>query len=118
MAKKLVVILLLISLSISLCACRSNPDGAAGAVDESESSEPLTPEEIKINEINEYLNGVSYLDFELTGSGEPYYMGRWFEKSLRGVSYMATLTDGSLLYFFIDGAKSFDVEFYVNKHKD
>ena len=49
MTKKLVVILLLISLCISLCACRLNTDGAAGVDDESKNAVPLTPEEIKIS---------------------------------------------------------------------
>ena len=72
------------------------------------------PEDEKIAEYNRYLETVTYLDFELTGSSEPYYMGRWFEKELKGVDYMATLTDGSLFYFLIDGAESFDLDFYIN----
>lgn len=71
-------------------------------------------EDEKIAEYEQYLETVTYLDFELTGLGEPYYMGRWFAKELRGVDYMATLTDGSLLYFLVDGAESFDLDFYVN----
>ena len=72
-----------------------------------------TAEEIKAAELNEYLSTVSYRKFELTGSTEPYFMGRWFEKEIEGTKHMVTVTSGSHLYFVIEGATSFDVSFTV-----
>ena len=60
-----------------------------------------------------YLAAVSYHDYALTGENTPYFMGRWFEKEVDGISHMVTLTDGSALYFMIHGATSFDVNFTV-----
>lgn len=116
MMKKILVIVMALSILVSFCACRSNTDSAEdiGETQMKETLETMSAEEVRMAEYTEYLSSVTYLDFELTGSSEPYYMGRWFEKSLRGEKYMATLTDGSLLYFLIDGAESFDVIFYEN----
>ena len=62
-------------------------------------------------ELEAYLDTVSYLDFELTGDFEPYYLGRWFEKNVAGATHMMTVTDGSLLYFMTDGATEVRVNF-------
>jgi lysophospholipase L1-like esterase len=72
-----------------------------------------TPEELAKAENIEYLKTVTYLDFELTDSAEPYFMGRWFEKEIEGENHMVTVTDGSALYFLINNASSFDVNFTV-----
>lgn len=68
----------------------------------------MTPEAA---EYTEYLSTVEYLDFELTGNTSPYFMGRWYQRKLLTLPHMFTVTDGSMLYFLIDGAESFDVVF-------
>ena len=65
----------------------------------------------KLAELAQYLSTVTYNNFELTGTNEPYFMGRWFEKEISGVSHMVTVTSGSHCYFMTDGATSIDVEF-------
>ena len=60
-----------------------------------------------------YLSSVTYRNFVLTGTNEPYYIGRWFDKKINGVSHKVTLTDGAYLCFMIEGSKSFDVNFTV-----
>lgn len=60
-----------------------------------------------------YLAGVNYRRYALTGENEPFYIGRWFEKEIGGVSHRVTLTDGSYFCFLIEGAAFFDVNFTV-----
>ena len=60
-----------------------------------------------------YLSEVSYRRFVLTGEAEPFYIGRWFDKEIGGVSHKVTLTDGAYFCFLIEGATSFDVNFTV-----
>lgn len=68
--------------------------------------------------LEEYLSTVEYHSFVLTGKNEPYFMGRWFEKEIGGVSHMVTVTDGSLFYFLTEGATSFDVNFTLITEKE
>ena len=75
------------------------------------STEAPTTADPRIAELGEYLSTVTYRDFELTGSNEPYFMGRWFEKELDGVSHMVTVTSGSHCYFLTDGATSIELNF-------
>ena len=42
----------------------------------------------KIAELTQYLSTVTYNNFELTGSNEPYFMGRWFEKDISGTKHI------------------------------
>ena len=71
----------------------------------------LSPEEEELRANEAYLATVSYLDFTLTGENTPYYVGRWFEKTVNNTTHTVTTTDGSHLYFLIDGAQSFDILF-------
>ena len=73
----------------------------------------LSPEEQLAADRQAYLDTVTYRDFVLTGEDQPYYMGRWFDKEIEGVSHKVTLTDGAHLYFLIENAASFDVVFTV-----
>ena len=78
-------------------------------------TEPVTlsPEEQLAADRQAYLDTVTYRSFVLTGEDQPYYMGRWFDKEIEGVNHKVTLTDGSHLYFLIEGAASVDVTFTV-----
>lgn len=58
-----------------------------------------------------YLQTVVYRDYELTGSDEPYYMGRWFEKEIAGDIHMVSVTDGSMVYFLVKGSLSVEITF-------
>ncbi|MBO5682500.1 MAG: hypothetical protein J6S10_00825 [Clostridia bacterium] len=62
-------------------------------------------------ELTAYLSTVTYNRFELTNPDEPYFVGRWFDKDVNGEAHKVTLTDGSLFYFLVEGAASFDVNF-------
>ncbi len=69
-------------------------------------------EEAKRREDQAWLDEhVTYLDYILAEKDTPYYVGRWFEKEIDGVSHMVTTTDGSHLYFLIEGATKIDVNF-------
>lgn len=61
----------------------------------------------------EYLSSVTYRSFVLTGENTPFYMGRWFDKEINGVTHKVTLTDGAHCYFLIENADSFRVDFSV-----
>lgn len=67
-------------------------------------------ETTEVNEYQEYLNSISP-KYVLLDTTTPGFVGRWFEKKVRGINHMVTLNDGSALYFMTDGAKSFNVEF-------
>lgn len=78
-------------------------------------TEPVTlsPEEQLAADRTAYLSTVTYRDFVLTGEDQPFYIGRWFDKDIEGVTHKVTLTDGAHLYFLIENAASFDVSFTV-----
>ena len=78
-------------------------------------TEPVTlsPEEQLAADRQAYLDTVTYRNFVLTGEEAPYYMGRWFDKEIDGISHKVTLTDGAHLYFMVENATSFDVAFTV-----
>ena len=75
--------------------------------------ETLSPEEQAKKDAMDFLATVSDHRYELTGMNEPFYVGRWFEKEIEGVSHRVTLSDGSQIYFLIEGAASFDIDFTV-----
>ena len=111
--------LLVAACLLPLAACDSStPDETAPdppAVTTEAPTEPVTlsPEEQLAADRMAYLSTVTYRDFVLTGEDQPYYMGRWFDKEIEGVSHKVTLTDGAHLYFLIENAASFDVVFTV-----
>ncbi len=73
--------------------------------------ETMSEEEIKIMEDQNYLATVTYLNFELTGEDKPYFVGRWFEKTVKDAPHMVTTTDGAHLYFLVQGATEIAVNF-------
>lgn len=103
----MIMMALLFCTCIGLSACGAGVDTAATT----EPAVTLSPEESERAACQAYLDTVSYLDFELTGEASPYFVGRWFEKTLDGVAHTVTLSDGSHLYFMVDGADSVFVNF-------
>ena len=104
----------------TLVACKGGDDPAETTAATTEETSATTTaattagpseEELKLAELTEYLTTVSYRDFELTGEDTPYFMGRWFEKELDGVSHMVSVTSGSHFYLLTDGATSINVNF-------
>ena len=51
--------------------------------------------------------------YEILEESKPCFLGRWFEKEVDGTPHMATTTDGAKIYFLIEGAESFTVDFTV-----
>ena len=127
MIKRISAILLCLVLLATMVACKGKNDPAETTATTTEApvttTAPATTlpkpdipdgpssEGLKRAELSDYLSNVTYNRFELTEEREPYFMGRWFEKEIDGVSHMVTTTDGSLLYFATYGATSFDVNF-------
>ena len=117
--KKWVALFLCFAVMISLTSCVNRE--AAESVYESSSEETeggLSSEEREMTENRKFLETVAYLDYVLTGENAPYFLGRWFEKKINGVKHYVTLTDGSAIYFLIDGAESFDINFTVITSKE
>lgn len=101
---------LLIIGTLSACDNAKEPEDTTVA-DTIPESETLSHEEQKLADEKAYLDTVTYLDFELTGEDQPYFLGRWFEKEINGTSHMVTTTDGSHLYFLVKGATELQVNF-------
>lgn len=124
MCKRILAVALCFIMLLAFVSCNSGDDPAETTAatttatttaattggDETKDTKPTDPVE--------YLATVTYNNFELTGTSEPYFMGRWFEKEIDGTSHMVTVTDGSLFYFMIDGAESFDVNFTLITEKE
>ena len=124
--KKLPLLLaVLLCASALLTSCQGGPSSYDTEIYSEESTtvnnvtealtEPVTlsPEEQLAADRQAYLDTVTYRDFVLTGEEAPYYVGRWFDKEIEGVTHKVTLTDGAHLYFLIENAASFDVVFAV-----
>ena len=110
MLMKKFLCLLLSVVTIVLCAC--------SAENESETEETTEYLESKtevettvLDTYQDFLDEITYLNFELGNQDSPTFVGRWFEKKINDVSHMVTLNAGSALYFMIDGAKSVNVIF-------
>ena len=76
-----------------------------------EETEPVSPEQRLLADRKAYLDTITYRRFALTGEDRPFYIGRWFEKEIDGLTHHVTLTDGAHLYFLIENANSFEVVF-------
>ena len=117
---RLLTVLLCVACCLPLAACGRGVNPAdteqgttaltTGTVTEAVT---LSPEEQIAADRMEYLSTVTYRNFALTGEDSPYYVGRWFNKEIEGEDHKVTLTDGSHLYFLIENAASFDVNFTV-----
>ena len=110
----LLACLLLASCLLTACdGSKSSTDTTVATTEAPTEAVTLSPQEQLAAERQAYLDTVTYRDFVLTGEDQPYYMGRWFDKEIEGVSHKVTLTDGAHLYFLIENAASFDVTFTV-----
>ena len=121
MCKRILAITLCLLMLTVFVACntKSNePAETTAATTEATTVATTAADEPKEPSLEEYLSTVEYQSFVLTGKNEPYFMGRWFEKEIGGVSHMVTVTDGSLFYFLTEGATSFDVNFTVITEKE
>lgn len=134
MIRALLCALLVLLTGAMLMACDKNekPDGETDGVSVTESNSESTSETVsetvsetmsetgsETTSVEEaqrladeaYLQTVTYLNFELTGEAEPYFVGRWFEKTVQKESHMVTTTDGSHLYFLVEGTTEINVNF-------
>ena len=129
MCKRILALALCLIMLFSFAACKGGDEPAATTGAETTAAATTTAATTGGDEANgqtptkptdpvEYLATVDYNTFELTGDSKPYFMGRWFEKEIDGVSHMVTVTDGSLFYFMIDGATSFELDFTVITEKE
>ena len=110
--------LVLAAMTIALCSCSSEKTGETGETTEYLESETEV-ETTVLDTYQEFLDGVTYLNFELGEQNSPTFVGRWFEKKINDTSHMVTLNDGSALYFMTDGAKTVDVIFTnICKYED
>ena len=101
---------LLSAVTIVLCSCSNeNKSGTEETMGYLESQSEV--ETTVLDTYQNFLDGITYLNFELGKQDSPTFVGRWFEKKINNVSHMVTLNDGSALYFMTDGAKSVDVVF-------
>ena len=110
--------LVLAAMTIALCSCSSEKTGETGETTEYLESETEV-ETTVLDTYQEFLDGLTYLNFELGEQNSPTFVGRWFEKNINDASHMVTLNDGSALYFMTDGASSVDVVFTnICKYED
>ena len=115
---KKILCLVLAAMTIALCSCSSEKTGETGETTEYLESETEV-ETTVLDTYQEFLDGLTYLNFELGEQNSPTFVGRWFEKKINDASHMVTLNDGSALYFMTDGASSVDVVFTnICKYED
>ena len=124
--KAIISLCLAVCLLLSICACNdTNGDddlfattaapsptkGTQTTAAPDDEEPPMSEEERKEAERISCLENTTYLDFELTGDNSPFYFGRWFEQTRGANTYQVSVTAGSTIYFLIQGATSFDVNF-------
>ena len=116
--KRILCLILSILLILSVTACgekdaTTSSSSETSSIDASSAvSEDMTSSTFAHSN-EEFLETVTYMDYALTGKNEPYFVGRWFEKEIDGKKHMVTVTDGSALYFLVNGADSVDLSFTV-----
>ena len=118
---RLAALIFCVALVLTSMSCQANPNAEAQGSETLEAScattvaetETLSPEAQLTLEREDYLATVTYRNFVLTGEETPYFVGRWFDKEIQKETHKVTLTDGAHLYFLIENATSFDVNFTV-----
>ena len=87
----------------------------ASAPDDDLSSEGTSnensPSKEPLSEDEQFLAGVSYRHYELTGENTPYFVGRWYKQTLYDYRHMVTTNSGSMLYFMVKDAPTMEVNF-------
>ena len=81
--------LALAAMTIALCSCSSEQTGETGETTEYLESETEV-ETTVLDTYQEFLDGVTYLNFELGEQNSPTFVGRWFEKKINGEIPMMT----------------------------
>lgn len=113
-----ILCLFLSVVTIVLCSCSVENELETEKTTEYLESE-IEVETTVLDTYQEFLDGLTYLNFELGEQDSPTFVGRWFEKKINDTSHMVTLNDGSALYFMTDGAKTVDVIFTnICKYED
>ena len=121
--KRTICLILSVLLILSVTACGEKDTTTTSSieissVDVSSDVSEIT-ESSSIPDTDEaFLETVTYRDYELTGKNEPCYIGRWFEKKIDGKVHKVTVTDGSMMYFMVNGAESFTLSFTVTTGED
>ena len=134
---KLICLLFALLLTVSVCACGGSDeqtDATAGATagattnatadataadtsaDVTEAPtepETLSPEAQEKADDLAFLATVTDHNYELTDKNEPFFVGRWFEKEIDGVTHTVSLTDGCQFYFLIQGTDTVTLDFTV-----
>lgn len=115
---KKILCLFLAVVTIALCSCSVENELETEKATQYLESE-VEVETTVLDTYQEFLDGLTYLNFELGEQDSPTFVGRWFEKKINGTSHMVTLNDGSALYFMTDGAKTVDITFTnICKYED
>ena len=115
---KKILCLFLAVVTIALCSCSVENELETEKATQYLESE-VEVETTVLDTYQEFLDGLTYLNFELGEQDSPTFIGRWFEKKINDTSHMVTLNDGSALYFMTDGAKTVDVIFTnICKYED
>ena len=111
--KRIFCLILSVLLILSVTACGEKGTASSSSTEISSADASSDTSEIiessSIPDTDEaFLETVTYRDYELTGKNEPCYIGRWFEKKVDGKVHKVTVTDGSMMYFMVNGAESFN----------
>ncbi len=112
-SKNIAFLLVSCILLFSFVSCGKAKKDPSPAVSGTEIETPAQSPTPPIDPAAEYLKTDKSNTFELTGVNKPYYVGRWFEKEIDGISHMVTLNDGSIIYFMVKDAESFTLDFTV-----
>lgn len=99
----------------------SVPDESTSAVPESSgtiSSAPDSTTEPKedtelLRSAEKYLKSITGRRGYTVSGSEPYYIGRWFDKTVGGKEYRVTLASGSSLHFAVNGTERVKVRFEI-----
>ena len=87
------------------------PSASAENTPTSDSSASLAPSNDPLSEDEQFLAGVTYRHYELTGESTPYFVGRWYKQTLYNYRHMVTTNSGSMLYFMVKDAPTMEVNF-------
>lgn len=125
---KLICLLSALILALSVCACgeKDGTETGSGTSAEAASAAPtdapteaptepetLSPEEQEKADDLAFLAAITDHKNDLTGKDEPFFVGRWFEKEINGVTHTVSLTDGCQIYFLISGTDTVTLDFTV-----
>ncbi|MBR4014173.1 MAG: hypothetical protein IKJ00_07755, partial [Clostridia bacterium] len=85
--------LLLSVVTIVLCACSAGNESETEETTEYLESKTEV-ETTVLDTYQDFLDEITYLNFELGNQDSPTFVGCWFEKKINDVSHMVTLNAG------------------------